>query len=499
MKSRGIGPVSNKALHRLSRAMILTLLLFSMNGCNTIQKNEAIGFSGGLGTELNPYEISTVEDLRLLAKETNEGHLDTYSFYTMTNDIDLKNNDFTPIGFYFSDEIDNNYKSFTGSFDGAGHIIKNLYISNSLTSLGKGIFGYIKSTNNQQPIIKNLNIENANVLCDTKDNLGAVGILVGYNGGEWHPGTNSGQMLGVTIENCHVEGKVEGNGYGVKIGGMVGINQGIIENSSATCYVVGTNSDEGSIYTGGLVGTNYGSIVESFSNSEIFGKGIGGNSLGGFVGSNFSIINDCYSAGTINAKSGNINGSIVIGGFSGTNSGAIHLCHTDTDLFGESDNGLIIGGFVGSNNKIYNSKPDYNGKIYNCYTIGTLIGIGKSLYLGGFAGDNFGAIENSYASYKIDYKGEVDDSQIGCFVGSGGLNETNNMASTHFMINCYYDANLNPNLTAIYVGDDTGVLGMSNVEITSDKFIQLLNKNDGEKKDIWTQSEISKLPIFFIK
>lgn len=66
------------------------------------------------------------------------------------------------------------------------------------------------------------------------------------------------------------------------MGGLVGKNQGILEN----IYSIG--KVKGNTYVGGLVASNYGEIINAYSISAVSGS----NDLGGMVGKN-------YKGGTI--------------------------------------------------------------------------------------------------------------------------------------------------------------------------------------------------------
>ena len=84
----------------------------------------ADSFQKGDGGESSPYEITNPSQLALLAKQVNEGNQYEGKYFSLLCDIDLNNLDWTPIG--------NGIHSFMGNFDGKGHTIKNLKISQSI-------------------------------------------------------------------------------------------------------------------------------------------------------------------------------------------------------------------------------------------------------------------------------------------------------------------------------------------------------------------------------
>ena len=107
----------------------------------------ASAFSGsGSGTAGNPYIITNVNQLQ----EMNDN---LAAYYILGNDIDASATKgwnsgagFLPVG------------AFTGSFDGGGHKIYNLYINRPSTSY-VGLFGSVGSGG----VVKNVGLENENI------------------------------------------------------------------------------------------------------------------------------------------------------------------------------------------------------------------------------------------------------------------------------------------------------------------------------------------------
>ncbi|MCH9022080.1 MAG: hypothetical protein IID32_04885 [Planctomycetes bacterium] len=225
-------------------------------------------FSGGSGTSTNPYLISTAADLQAIG--LNSVHWDKH--FKLTADLDLTGVAMTPIG---SAAI-----PFTGTFDGAGHLISNF----SYTSTGTdniGLFGVLDTGAE----IRDVNLVNANVDGGTGNNIGA---LVGWkiNGTIRNSGasgavsgdTNVGGLVGRsdsgTISGCTADSRV--NGTGRHVGGLVGIllSSGVIEHSYAMGIIAGD------FRVGGLLGHNIGTILTSYSIG-----GVSGNTdVGGLVG-----------------------------------------------------------------------------------------------------------------------------------------------------------------------------------------------------------------------
>lgn len=132
-------------------------------------------FSGGSGTQADPYKISSQADLEQLARdvnsEGNEGNYDANrykgKYFKLTNDIALTGN-WAPIG-------TSTFYVFAGNFDGDGHIISNLTINQTEGfSYVSGLFGYVYTGR-----ISNLHLTNVN----TNSNAVNVGTIAAYTYG----------------------------------------------------------------------------------------------------------------------------------------------------------------------------------------------------------------------------------------------------------------------------------------------------------------------------
>jgi len=229
----------------------------SFAGCN------ATLFAGGTGTEADPYQISTPEQLQNLNKCLRISR----NSYILNNDIDLspylqgEGNDggagWKPIGTF--------QNGFNGKLNGNGHKVSGLWINRPKEGV-VGLFGKVSKE------ISNINVEIDYFLGGGVRGSSTVGGLVGYNDGK--------------ISNSYVTGNVSGE-YGV--GGLVGESNGQISNS----YVTG--NVWGSALVGGLVGYNSvkGSIDESHSSGNVLG-GHCGCGVGGLVGRNIGEISNSY-------------------------------------------------------------------------------------------------------------------------------------------------------------------------------------------------------------
>ena len=224
----------------------------------------------GAGTQEDPYQISTTDELFWFAGLVNGTLTDgttknTAACAKLTADITIPDGQtWTPIG-----SVSNRY---TGTFDGAGHTIEGLVINKSDNY--QGFVGYLEGGT-----IQNLMMgETCSVT--TKSFVGGV---CGHN--------NYG-----TITNCYNSGTVEGS---TGVGGVCGTNRyGTITN----CYNSGMVKGSGS-YVGGVSGNNFGTITNCYNSGTVKG---GGSEVGGVCGYNhLGTITNCYwSIGTANTGIG---------------------------------------------------------------------------------------------------------------------------------------------------------------------------------------------------
>lgn len=217
-------------------------------------------FSGGNGTESDPYIINTIGDMKVLAKDVNGGinYTGTY-FLVASPEIDFSGHSYTAIG--------TESKQFGGYFDGNGVVIKNLSATN-------GLFGYMSKNGT----ITNIIIDETCIINGTsRDAAGFVGASRG------------------TISNCINKASVTSTKY--HIGGICGDNMGTIIN----CKNYG---DISSNYDVGMVGGIAGDIDSGkILNCENYGKVTGPACwIGGIVGlvtGNKSVIDGCLNAGDV--------------------------------------------------------------------------------------------------------------------------------------------------------------------------------------------------------
>lgn len=263
--------------------LVMALLIPQCGWAQEIRKP-----SVGDGSEGSPYIITKAEELEWFRNEVNNGqysicakiadNVEVIDMSTVCHAADASKNlgelSWVPIG------VGNAY---TGTFDGSGKTISNLYIKTE--NQQAGLFGYTF-----QSTIKNLTFENANV---TNTEL-YTGILVGDAGYQ-----TTLQNIKISTNKCQVIG---GKDY---TGGIAGKLDGNANNCVNYATVQGIED------VGGLFGyydragnsmtacANYGNVTAT------------SKTVGGLVG--------YYSSGTIQdcANYGNIEGTYNVGGMAG--------------------------------------------------------------------------------------------------------------------------------------------------------------------------------------
>ena len=248
----------------------ISLLMEEENSTAVFEK-ETADFEGE-GTAANPYKIQNVEDLKKLAKKVNGGEAYANTYFKLTADIDLKNEEWTPIGTMLVEEG----RPFQGTFDGYGYQIANLKISNGGQYVG--LFGYTKGADaNAVAVIQNCNV---------------TGEINGYN----HTGGIVGDAgINTKILNCSFQGNVEGNGEDT--GGIVGSTS--IGCDVSGCYVTGTVT--GGSAVGGIAGWGVGTIKNCYALADVTAAGYNAGGIAGYYCSNFTIEN-CYYSGEVSAS-----------------------------------------------------------------------------------------------------------------------------------------------------------------------------------------------------
>ena len=217
-------------------------------------------FQAGSGTEQEPYQITNAQQLKYITKALN-------AHFVLTADISL-NEETAGSGW---DPIGKQEAPFTGTLDGQGHAIKNMWMKRPSTN-GVGLFGYINNAS-----ISNLRLEISSNGINGGENVGGI------------CGSANNQCL---IQKCSVSGELTGSST---IGGICGY---AYNTTFEQCY------SEGSISTNtitwrqercaGIVGRG-GKVTNCYSTVSLAGHSCYGISEGS--------VSKCYFAGKVSSYS----------------------------------------------------------------------------------------------------------------------------------------------------------------------------------------------------
>lgn len=375
------------------------------------QAGEETFFAGGSGTESDPYQIATAEQLLAFGASVNEGSCGGYAgaYIRLTSDIDLSGVEWTPIG--NMGDMETYSTLFLGVFDGDNHTISNLTYESDEFNCGAGLFGVSCGT------IQNLTVENA-VITVTEGTSLAIGGVVGYNMGP--------------VDNVTIDGAtITGNNC---TGGLIGGNNSVVTNCTAenvTVIVIGDNDfSDGLVQAdiaecgGLLIGGGFGGTIDRCTASGTVratgNEPVGLGGIGGCLEMMDSITN-CSAVVTIESE----NGGHAIGGlcgYAGTHSNpdvcletegfstSNYPCIVDNctvDVTIHVDGGTHVGGLIGTGLYYYGEETAF--AITNCAVNGEING---AVTPGAIAGRAEGStIENSTFNVRID--GTAAEKEVG--------------------------------------------------------------------------------------
>lgn len=341
---------------------------------------DAMLFSGGLGTEENPYKIAKEQDLIDLSTYSNSDD-DFANFvdkhYLQTQNITITAANFAPISALSS-------HSFSGTFDGNHKYIYNLNI-NYPEKDNIGLFGCVKGA-----VLKNIHPAGNGADATITGNAN-VGVIAGRFEGGIISGCGFGRMA---VSGGNKSGDI-GNGYGIVAGYVPGPNATISDCSvGASCSVGGKG-----MHAGGIAGRmNSTCKIENCEvKSCIIGckQGMGG--VLGYMEGN-AVVNSCFSSAKINGNSGSsigqaggVVGYIVqtkVAGEVSTVINCIYGRYVDntggTITVSSSGANGYVGGIVGGTASATGGLSTVD--IVNCYSYPYQIKNSNSAGIGGFGG-----------------------------------------------------------------------------------------------------------------
>ena len=258
-------------------------------------------FAGGAGTEEDPWQIRTPENLDSIRHFTGIDNI----FFKQIEDINLgvspwvDGEGWIPIGNAGSPFM-GSYECYESYYFWDGYI-RNLTINDS-TLDNAGLFGVINNAD-----LDSIRLYNVSIIGN--NSCGAL----------------AGSATGSRINNCSV---ISGDITGAEeVGGLIGsswhntINQSISSHPNFLLNVIGN------INVGGFAGVSCSTVKDCYSQSNVSGDSL----VGGFVGTHYdSTITNCYSTGVVK-------GGSSTGGFSSQGTPDLIIsCYWSTDASGQT-------------------------------------------------------------------------------------------------------------------------------------------------------------------
>ena len=296
--------VSPKNLNRRSRRNFLITFVLALAFCGFTNKAMGQTYSGGSGTESDPYLISSKADMEALADAVNyDANYSQGKYFFLTMDITEAIT--TVIG-------NDDYRSFQGTFDGGGHSV-NTNISTNDYPAYAGVFGYLDGAT-----VKNLKV-NGSVYSATQNsyytsygggicgyanyaniiNCSNAGDVKSDNSFNSYAGGICGYANNTTITSCSNSGSVTADSY------RLSYDISAKPNSGGICGSINNNSVITNCSNTGNVVSYSGSNVYPYSFSfDAYAGGICG------IGDNNSVISNCIASNTL---TGSLCASLIYG------------------------------------------------------------------------------------------------------------------------------------------------------------------------------------------
>ena len=336
----------------------------------------------GSGTEAAPYEIPDVGKLTALQTQVNEnGFSYTGKWFRLTNNIDLNNELWTPIG------VDALH-SFGGSLDGGGKTISGLKVETN--GAWAGLFGSVRGTYGVPMTMRDLTLKNGSVKFTSSGTSYSGGLVAAVEG------ETVLELRNVVAENLTVSGGIFGSG------GLLGRGRVAMTN----CHNRGGSVTGG--YAGGLAGMGYSNLQDHVlagctNSAKVVGKRTAGGMTGNETHSDGSYTS-CANSGSISATQGYASG-IAAGG-------SYERCSNSGAVTGKEAAGICVNG----------------SKATNCSNTGAVTGTGTGYAAGILTNDGYGGtVEFCWNTGSVEASTPVK--AFGILYGRGAYNRVRNSFS----------------------------------------------------------------------
>ncbi|MGP1446392.1 MAG: VWA domain-containing protein, partial [Candidatus Limimorpha sp.] len=258
----------------------------------------------------------------------------------LTADIDMSAHNWIPIG---SSKV-----TYTGTFDGNGHVVTGLknnaskfYKQGGNVVVYPGMFGKVGDGG----VVKNVFVLESDFRAKAHDQLKIhFGILVDtLDQGAQLFNCEAAGCLAITDGGARTA-PMQYNNSDLIFGGLVGLNNGTIHSSMSMARLTG-------FAMGGAVGENWGSLRNSFTNAVYHYLGTGDEYVGGLAGETSGTVDNCYVR--FERNNTNLNAA-KFGQLAGSNTGTLANSHVPA---GNGNPVVHTGGGTAASNYAEASAP----------------------------------------------------------------------------------------------------------------------------------------------
>ncbi|MBN9220462.1 MAG: filamentous hemagglutinin N-terminal domain-containing protein, partial [Mesorhizobium sp.] len=362
-----------------------------------------------------------------------------------------------------------NERAFTGTFDGKGFSVSNLYINRPTTDF-VGLIGFATAAT-----IQNVTLNGGSVT--GRDHVGALlggdrGFDSNYNfiatyltnlsastavSGRDFVGGLAGSIEAGWVTTVSASGTVSGRDYVGGLGGYISSNSGFVQNDSSVSAIAAsaTGAVSGRNNVGGLFGYFYsGFYGTSFATGNVTATG---DNVGGLIGQGMGGVSsnstdNLYATGSVTGNNyvggligfatsftltrsyatGAVTGNTAVGGLVGSNdSGSLIDLSFATGVVRGVDQ---VGGLAGRNLSVIgvaSTTGTYaTGAVYGTSNVGGLVGYNGFVNMGSYSLN--GRIQSSYSIGAVN-----GTTNVGGLVGYNGTDPSGNYAPT--IKNSYWD------------------------------------------------------------
>ena len=375
-----------------------------------------VSVSDALYSATTYVEVATREALIAILSDATRND----TIYLITADIDMSGYAWTPIG-----SLENPFKgTISGAVlaNGEYPTISNLSVNQTTVDGYAGFIGVMESP----AIVENLNFTDITVVGDEFNYAGAVAASNGYISGKQT--ISGGTIRNITVKDASVEARIAA-------GGIVGANYGdvvdvkVFSSDDAEKFVLVSTTPNGEYaYVGGIAGINAKSISATSGRNLVKNR----------------VIIVAY------ANASNYFAKVRLGGVAGTNTGSISGSAVATS---GTDHGIT------TTNEI-TGDPEQDTSKYNF----------ADILAGGVAGESDGRIVGAYVSTNINISTTSDKSLAGGITATINKDANNFNAATS---KAQYEANysvfnsvvFNSSISAYKVGGLVATMNVKNCAV----------------------------------